>query len=242
LEAGVLTLSSTIVEEYEGVELKFVNGKDAILTIFHDGKKQERVELSLLTTKSELHEMMVKKGFQRRSEEDILKIKEYRKKENSDEMKRRHAEKMIARKRRLMRESQQHKIKEETELRALTEEHMRLYHEATSRPVEQYSSAISASQTVGLVLTPSLMLSPSDEGKREEISAENLSRRIKSLSESRENFENRSENQMGKHEGQHLSLEGVRDAVPSEVFLAEVHIAPSGGEPVTYLDDINDEL
>ena len=157
-------------------------------------------------------------------------------------MKRRHAEKMIARKRRLMKEAQQQKIKEANELRAQMEDPMNQIHEVTSTLVEQNSSTVVTSEIVEVVPNPSSKLPSNDEGKREEMYVEKIPRRIKSLSESRETFENRSENQMKEHEGNPVLFEDVRDSVPSEFILADVHISPPRGDSVNDLKNINDEL
>lgn len=58
-------------EWYEGVEVTYIHGKKAVLTISENGEEREKVTLSDLKTKEEMHEMMVEKGFVRKSDEEI---------------------------------------------------------------------------------------------------------------------------------------------------------------------------
>ena len=48
---------------------------DAVLTVLEDGVEREKVVLSDISTKEEMHRMMIEKGFQRKSEEEIARIK-----------------------------------------------------------------------------------------------------------------------------------------------------------------------
>lgn len=57
-------------EEYENVEVTYVSGKKAILTIFDDDQEIDRIALSEYKTREELHEMMVKKGFKKKNQEE----------------------------------------------------------------------------------------------------------------------------------------------------------------------------
>lgn len=62
-------------EHYVDVEVEFKHGMDAVLTIFEDGAEREKVVLSDITTKEEMHRLMIEKGFRRKSEEEIARIK-----------------------------------------------------------------------------------------------------------------------------------------------------------------------
>jgi hypothetical protein len=50
-------------ESYEGVTVEYVHGRTAVMTIFLDGAEKEQVQLHTIQTKPEIHELMVKKGF-----------------------------------------------------------------------------------------------------------------------------------------------------------------------------------
>lgn len=62
-------------EYYHGVEVEYLRGRDAVLTIYQDGMERETVILSDIPTKEELHEVMLEKGFQRKSNDEIMQIK-----------------------------------------------------------------------------------------------------------------------------------------------------------------------
>jgi hypothetical protein len=57
------------------VEVQFVAGRHAVLTIFEDGKEREQVTLSNIKTKTEMHTLMIQKGFERMSKEEIEAMK-----------------------------------------------------------------------------------------------------------------------------------------------------------------------
>lgn len=59
---------------YEGVEIEYIHGRKAILTIYRDGQEQEQVTLSDYKTKEEMHALMVEKGFIRKSQEEIEEL------------------------------------------------------------------------------------------------------------------------------------------------------------------------
>jgi len=59
------------VDQYKNVEVNFINGKKATLTIFKDGKQSEKVNLSEYNDKARLHELFAKKGFKKYSEEEV---------------------------------------------------------------------------------------------------------------------------------------------------------------------------
>jgi hypothetical protein len=62
-------------EYYVGVEVEFKHGMDAVLTVLEEGIEREKVVLSDLSTKEDMHRLMVEKGFQRKSEEEIARMK-----------------------------------------------------------------------------------------------------------------------------------------------------------------------
>jgi hypothetical protein len=102
------------VYEYVGVEVEFVHGREAVLTIYHDGEEQEQVNLlQHASTKAELHELFQSKGFTRLSEEEIGVMKETRLKEREEERKR---QREAALKRRKDKEDMLLKVKEERDL------------------------------------------------------------------------------------------------------------------------------
>uniref|UniRef100_A0A7S1CUW2 Selenoprotein F/M domain-containing protein n=1 Tax=Cyclophora tenuis TaxID=216820 RepID=A0A7S1CUW2_CYCTE len=72
-------------EEYRGVEVEYVHGRKAVLSIFHDGELQEEITLSELGTREEMHALMVDKGFQKMSEEEIIAMQVRRRKEDAEE-------------------------------------------------------------------------------------------------------------------------------------------------------------
>ena len=61
---------------YHNVEIKFIHGKKATLTIFDDGEETETIMLSDIKTESEMHSMMQEKGFKKMSwGKSYLKLK-----------------------------------------------------------------------------------------------------------------------------------------------------------------------
>ena len=50
-------------ELYDSVEIEFIPGKKATLTIFDDGKETEKIILSDIETEQEMHSLMKEKGF-----------------------------------------------------------------------------------------------------------------------------------------------------------------------------------
>jgi len=59
------------VDEYKDVKVVFIPGRNAVLTIFEDGQEQEKVVLSAIKTKDEMHKLMLDKGFERKTKEEI---------------------------------------------------------------------------------------------------------------------------------------------------------------------------
>eukprot|EP01082_Thalassiosira_pseudonana_P006967 g14926.t1 g14926 contig21:173539-174825(-) len=78
-------------ESYRNVEVKYVPGKQAVLTIYEgEGEEvegwveKEKIVLSELETKEEMHALMVDKGFELRSEEEIAERKAEKEKEEKE--------------------------------------------------------------------------------------------------------------------------------------------------------------
>lgn len=63
-------------EWYQGVEVQYVSGKSAVLSIFHDGEFQQDIKLTPLTSKELMHSLMEGYGFVKKSDEEIAKMKE----------------------------------------------------------------------------------------------------------------------------------------------------------------------
>jgi hypothetical protein len=62
-------------EEYQGVEVVYIPGRKAVLTIYNDEREQEQITLSDYATKAEMHALMVEKGFVKKGEEEIVEMK-----------------------------------------------------------------------------------------------------------------------------------------------------------------------
>lgn len=61
-------------EEYENVEVRYIKGRKAILTIYDDEQELEKVTLSDYKTREEMHKMMVGKGFAKKSENTAVEL------------------------------------------------------------------------------------------------------------------------------------------------------------------------
>lgn len=62
-------------ESYQNVEIEYIHGRKATLTIYHDEKIVETVVLSDLKNHEEMHALFVEKGFQLKPENEIEAIK-----------------------------------------------------------------------------------------------------------------------------------------------------------------------
>ena len=61
------------IDEYKGIEIEWKRGKKAILTILDDeGKQIEDVKLYELKTRPEMHQLLVDKGFRKKTEEERM--------------------------------------------------------------------------------------------------------------------------------------------------------------------------
>eukprot|EP00978_Attheya_sp_CCMP212_P004403 scaffold9627_cov63-Attheya_sp.AAC.1 len=93
-------------EDYRNVEVEFVSGKNAILTIFDDNVELEQVDLSQYTDKEDIHAMMVEKGFEKMEGEELEQArrelaektaeKEAVAEKKREERRKRHEEKLAA--------------------------------------------------------------------------------------------------------------------------------------------------
>ena len=72
-------------ETFQNVEIKYIHGRKAVLTIFHDGEEHEKIELSGLHTRQEMHAMFLEKGFVKKSDEEIEAIRKQRQGEIQEE-------------------------------------------------------------------------------------------------------------------------------------------------------------
>lgn len=60
------------VDQYKNVEVQFISGRKAVLTIFNDGKEQEKITLSDYNDKDKLHALFAEKGFQQYTKEEMI--------------------------------------------------------------------------------------------------------------------------------------------------------------------------
>jgi len=72
-------------EWYKGVEVTFIQHRQAIMTVFEDGEEKEKITLSDVKTKPEMHAMMLEKGFEKKSEEEIEDLKKQKEEEKVKE-------------------------------------------------------------------------------------------------------------------------------------------------------------
>jgi hypothetical protein len=78
--------------QYHGVEVEYVQGRSAILTIYRDGQEQEQVTMIDYKTKEELHTLMVNKGFRRKSDEEIEELMSWLQFQNEESSRKRFEE------------------------------------------------------------------------------------------------------------------------------------------------------
>jgi len=65
-------------EEYEGITIEWIRGKQAVLTIYEDGVEKEQVHLYSLKTKDEMHNKFQEKGFRKKSQTALVEDKRLR--------------------------------------------------------------------------------------------------------------------------------------------------------------------
>lgn len=63
-------------ESYHGVEIQYIHGKSAKLSVFHDDELQHEIPLSTIPSKDLMHSVMVEHGFVRKTDEELAKEKE----------------------------------------------------------------------------------------------------------------------------------------------------------------------
>lgn len=82
-------LKDSEAEEYQGIDIEYVHGRKAVLTIYKDGEEQEQITLSDYKTKEEMHALMVEKGFVKKSDEEIAEMRRLvtERKEEEDRLK-----------------------------------------------------------------------------------------------------------------------------------------------------------
>ncbi|KAL9185672.1 hypothetical protein ACHAXT_003449 [Thalassiosira profunda] len=105
-------------ESYRNVEVTFVPGKRAVMTLFEgrsaeareDWVELEKIILSDYKTKEEMHELMVEKGFTLKSEEEIAALKLQKQKEAVEE-----EERKTKRREEAMRQREERKASEKKE-------------------------------------------------------------------------------------------------------------------------------
>lgn len=67
------------------MKVAFSHGRKALLTIYHDGVEQEKVELQQIVTEEEMYQMMLSKGFLLKSDEEVAAIKTRQQKSKDEE-------------------------------------------------------------------------------------------------------------------------------------------------------------
>ena len=72
------------VDLYRDVEVRFISGRKAVMTIYEDGKEQERITLSDYDDKDKLHALFKEKGFAQYTD---VEYKERRKMKEEEEKK-----------------------------------------------------------------------------------------------------------------------------------------------------------
>ena len=97
-------------ESYENVQIEYSRGRKAVLTIFHDGEVHEQVELQTISTQKEMHQMMLDKGFVRKSEGEVERIRlEGKRREVVDAGDKQRAEEDMQKKKQRIIEEQRHR-------------------------------------------------------------------------------------------------------------------------------------
>lgn len=113
-------------EWYKGVEVTYIHGRKAVMTVFEDGEEKEKITLSEIKTKPEMHTMMAEKGFEKKSEEEIAdakrKLEEAKAEEEEKRRKQREDRQKQAEERRKQREEAEAKKKAEEEQKKAEEE------------------------------------------------------------------------------------------------------------------------
>jgi hypothetical protein len=74
-------------ESYDNVTIRYIAGRRAILSIYHNGIAQEQVELGPITPRAKLHELFMNKGFQPKPSQEREQLLANRKAEHDAEAK-----------------------------------------------------------------------------------------------------------------------------------------------------------
>ena len=72
------------VDLYKQVEVKFIPGRQAIMTIYKDGIEKEKVTLSDYDDKYLLHALFVEKGFEKYSDEELAEQRQTKQEEEEE--------------------------------------------------------------------------------------------------------------------------------------------------------------
>jgi hypothetical protein len=65
------SLQNGEAESYRNVEVEFIPGRTAKMTIYNDGVAGEAIDMTLLITKEDMHKLMIDKGFEKLTEAEI---------------------------------------------------------------------------------------------------------------------------------------------------------------------------
>jgi len=58
-------------EEYEGISIEWIRGREAVLTVYEDGNERETVHLYNLRTLDEMHAKMEELGFHKKDQSSV---------------------------------------------------------------------------------------------------------------------------------------------------------------------------
>jgi len=64
------------VDLYKKVDVEFIPGRKAVMTIYQDGVENEKITLSDYNDKEKLHALFIEKGFQKYDEEELAEIRQ----------------------------------------------------------------------------------------------------------------------------------------------------------------------
>ncbi|KAK1745914.1 hypothetical protein QTG54_003838 [Skeletonema marinoi] len=63
------------VDLYKKVDVEFIPGRKAVMTIYQDGAETEKITLSDYNDKDKLHALFIEKGFEKYNEEELAEIR-----------------------------------------------------------------------------------------------------------------------------------------------------------------------
>jgi len=113
---------------YRNVDIEYIHGRTATLTIYEDGAEVEKIILSDYKTRDEMHQLFREKGFIMKSPEEIAEVVERKRLEEEAESKQaremsvKKREEAAARRKQLEEEENRQKIEMEEAARRLEEE------------------------------------------------------------------------------------------------------------------------